>query len=72
MTFTMECPECGEDIDVEATVIEGRGTEEFWGRPVSTDESECEIEQVLPCPECGRQTIHEEAALEFFWDKVYA
>lgn len=70
--FSMPCPICGCEVDdIEATVTRASRTEHFWGAPVSVDESECRIENVPECPECG-ETIEPEVAADFYWDRVYA
>ena len=73
MTFAMQCPLCEADVDdIEVSVSEGSRTEHFWGAPVRLDESECEIDVIPPCPDCGKVTIEAEAAAEFYWDRVAA
>lgn len=68
-TFAMECPVCDDEIeDIEGAYIEARGREEFWGQPVTTDESEFEVETIPPCPSCGRVTLTPEQVAEHFWD----
>lgn len=71
--FSMPCPTCETDVDdIKATVTEGHRTEHFWGAPVSIDESECEVDSIPECPDCGRRTIDPDEAADYFWDKVYA
>ena len=71
MTFSMPCPECAADVeDIEATVASGSRIEHFWGAPVRLEESECEIDAMPKCPECGRKTIADEEAVEFYWSRV--
>lgn len=68
--FTMPCPVCEEDVeDIEGTFTEGSRTECFWGAPVFVDESEFELEVVPACRHCGKVTITDDAALEWFWDR---
>lgn len=68
----MLCPECDapvEDIEGEYTERRGwDGCERLGFGP--TDESEFEVTNVPPCPDCGRVTISVDEAFEFFWDKV--
>jgi rRNA maturation protein Nop10 len=70
-TFDMQCPECGGDIEeIVASVSTGSRTERFWGAPVRLEESECDVETIPACCECGKQTVDEEAAAEHYWDRV--
>ena len=64
----MRCPECDDDIDIDAWVYIGSRRENFWGAPVSVDESECEIDSIPDCPTCKKQTIDEYHAIQHFWD----
>jgi hypothetical protein len=68
-TFSMTCPECEGDVDgIEAWVSTGSRVEHFWGAPVRLSESECDVETIPACCECGKQTVDEEAAAEHYWD----
>ena len=70
-SFSMQCPECETDIDeIEISVSEGSRTENFWGSSVRVDESEAEIDSIPKCPDCNKQTVEEDAAVEYFWDKI--
>lgn len=72
-TFSMQCPVCdGEVEDIEGTYIECRGREEFWGRPVATDDSEFEVDHIPECPTCRRVTLDPAAVSDWFWSEGVA
>ena len=71
-TFSMTCPVCEDDIDdIEVSVHRGSRTEHFWGAPVRVDESECEVEMIPECLTCKKQTIDEDSAAEYYWNRVH-
>lgn len=72
VTFTMPCPKCsGEVGGIEGEFIDGHGWEELWGRPVRVDESEFELWSVPACPECGKRSVSDGQATDWFWDQIY-
>ena len=70
VVFSMTCPECDEEVhDIEVLYTEVHGSEEFWDRPVTTDDSEAEVDNVPDCEKCGKQTITDDKALDHFWSQ---
>lgn len=66
VTVTRYCEECDTELDIDCSVTVSRMREEYWGRPVSWDETEVELESDVKCPECGyrfdEDRIRDEAA----------